>query len=179
MTTRATLGFSVHTGWAAMVALTDDDEVVDRRRVEMFPGPYRFVYHAAQDLDLAVAKKQIAKDTKTSDANAKAALRDAVEALRARGFAIRAAGIVVGNQPLTASIEEILASHPLLHTAEGAMYRESIRQACQALEIAVTAIPARELKPSKKLDAIGKAAGRPWAKDQRDACLAAMIARAG
>jgi hypothetical protein len=175
---RTALGFSVHTGWAAMVAVSDDGGLVDRRRIEMFPGPYRFVYHAVQDKPLAVAQREVAKNTALSDDNAVAALRAAVAELGAQGCKVVASGVIVGNQPLTASLAEILASHPLLHTAEGAMYRESIRRACAALRIPVTAIPARQVKSSKQVDAIGKTAGRPWAKDQRDACAAALMALA-
>ena len=38
---------------------------------------------------------------------------------------------------------------------------------------------ARELPPAESIADIGLAAGRPWAKDQRDACLAALVALGG
>ncbi len=59
----AALGFSVHTGWAALVALSgpaDAPQVVDRRRIELIDGPdadaARFLYHLASELDLPAAR---------------------------------------------------------------------------------------------------------------------------
>src|SRR5512139_2773164 len=51
---RAGFGFSVHTGWATLVAITGGFEVVDRRRIDMVDGTDRrrprFAYHAAREL---------------------------------------------------------------------------------------------------------------------------------
>ena len=165
--------------------------ILDRRKLEMIADGSRFVYHAASELPLAEAGRLVRTCTKLSLARAKEALKAAVEALEDRECEIVAGGIVVGNRPLTAPLESILKSHSLLHTAEGELYRAAIREACRSVGITVTEVPARELparsaralgvpdgKVAEHLAEIGRVAGRPWAKDHKDACLAALISLA-
>jgi hypothetical protein len=193
---RAALGFSVHTGWAILVAVSGraaSAAVIDRRRIEMMPhrdaNRPRFVYHAAQKLPRAAAERLVRESTEMSWKNAKAAIRAAVEALRTTGFDVVANGIIVGNKRLEAALDTILESHALIHTAEGQLFRDAIGRASEALAIPVTEVGARELEPraAKALrlsDAdlaahvarIGSVAGRPWSKDHRQACLAAELA---
>src|SRR5205807_2513560 len=86
-------------------------------------------------------------------------------------------------------LEKILASHPLIHTAEGVFFREAVRRACEKLKIPVTGIRERELeeeadkkfgsaarKMHKRIDDMGKIVGAPWTKDQKSAALAAVLA---
>jgi hypothetical protein len=194
----AALGFAVHTGWAAMVAVSGpatSAAVLDRRRLEMIPGSERrhprFVYHAARELSLEFAERFIRECADLSCANAKEALRVAIEDLGKRGYEVVAGSIIIGNRPLTAPLESILKNHSLVHTAEGELFRATIRSAGQALGVPVNEVRANELssraaaalgvsesRAERHLAGIGRAAGKPWAKDQRDACLAALIALA-
>jgi len=193
---RAALGFSVHTGWAILVAVSGPPAsaaVIDRRRIEMMPHRDvkrpRFVYHAAQKLPRAAAERLVRESTEMSWKNATAAIRAAVEELRTTGYDVVANGIIVGNKRLEAALDTILESHALIHTAEGQLFRDAIGRASEALAIPVTEVGAKELEPraAKALrlsDAgltahvarIGSAAGKPWSKDHRQACLAAELA---
>jgi hypothetical protein len=167
--------------------------ILDRRRVEMMPGKDpespRFVYHAAQKLPRDAAERLVRESAELSLTRAKAALQAAVEELASREYEVIASGIVAGNPPPTTSLESILASHALVHAAEGELFRSAIRRASEALDIPVTDVRARELGSraaralgippagvAQQVAAIGRAAGRPWAKDQKDSCLAAWIA---
>jgi hypothetical protein len=193
---RATLGFSVHTGWAAMIAVAGTPAspvILDRLLVEMIPDsdrdPPRFVYHAAQELSLGAAERYVRVATEKSRANALAALKTAVAELGKRGHEVVATGIIVSGRPLAADLAAILKSHPLLHTAEGELFRQAIKSASEKLKIPVTEIPARDL-PARaarvlkvsaaelpdRLAAVGRAAGRPWSKDQKDSFLVALLA---
>ena len=93
---------------------------------------------------------------------------------------MRAITDVVGAAVLLASgrslppLEKILAAHPLIHTAEGEFFRHTVSQACEDLQISVTAIRQRDLDERAKA-AFGKAAQpspgpyrKPW-KDNRTA----------
>jgi hypothetical protein len=64
-----------------------------------------------------------------------------------------------------------------------------MRHASESLKIPVIEVPARELETRaspllgvntnelpERLVAIGRAAGKPWSKDQRDSFLAALLA---
>jgi len=169
--------------------------ILDRRRVEMLGSEEdrpRFAYHVARTLQLDAAGRLIHECAELSLTRATAALRSAVEELAASGFEVAASGIVFGNRPPSASLEAILKSHALVHAAEGELFRTAIRRASEALDIPVTAVRAGDLESRAAaalriaagelpdhLSRIGRAAGRPWAKDHRDSCLAALIALPG
>jgi hypothetical protein len=192
------LGFSVHTGWAAMTAVSGDlgsAVVLERRRVTMIDSTERvhprFVFHAARLLPPAEARGFVETCTGLARAGALRAMQTAVEALHARGCDAAACSIIVGNRPLTATLESILKSHSLVHTAEGALFRDALRAASLALGLPVVEVRAGELRArsgealrcsaqqlEERLVSIGRLAGRPWARDQQDACLAALIALA-
>src|SRR5262249_48099943 len=85
----------------------------------------------------------------------------------------------------------ILRAHPLVHAAEGALYRDAIARACEALGLSVTRLPTKNLSVrasaatglaqaslQRALAAAGKASGRRWAAEQRNCALAAWCALA-
>src|SRR5215471_10361627 len=128
------IGIRVHSGWGAVVAVSGEAnslEVIVRRRIEIIdpktPGAFQ-PYHFAQDLELPAAKKHIAKS--------------AAESLR------------LAARPLP-ELRMILASHPMIHTAEGEFFRQAFRDACAGLNISVTGIRERELDEKAK-DVLGR-----------------------
>jgi hypothetical protein len=85
----------------------------------------------------------------------------------------------------------VLASHALIHAAEGEMFREALRHAGKRAGVSVLEVKEKELvlvaievlgiaeaKVKHRLGALGRAAGPPWAEDQKLAVLAAWIALA-
>ncbi|MGZ4844484.1 MAG: hypothetical protein ACXVJ1_07215, partial [Candidatus Angelobacter sp.] len=81
-----------------------------------------------------------------------------------------------------------LASHALIHTAEGEFFRQAFRGALERLEIPVTGIRARDLDDRAKkafgkaepqvhqrIDEMGRSLGAPWTQDEKTAALAAAI----
>jgi len=194
---RAALGFSTHTGWAAMVAVAGsaaEPEILDRSRVEMMGDDRerpRFVYHMARELTLQTAERIVREAKELSVFKAKGAIEGVIADLRKRDYDVVASGIIVGNRPFEASLESIVKSHTLVHTAEAQLFRGAIKAASEALKIPVVEIAAPDLEVraiklfrvtteqlAKRLAAIGRAAGRPWSKDQRDSFLAALLATA-
>jgi hypothetical protein len=193
---RAALGFCVHTGWAAMISIAGpvvSPMILERRRVEMIAGSDPesppFVYHAARKLPLRGAERFIREAAELSLSKALAALEVAVAELGKRHYEVVASGIIVGDRPLQATLETILKSHSLIHAAEGELFRVAVKRASQALRVPVCEIRARDLRsraaellgmsPSEvpqRLASIGRSAGRPWAKDQKDSLLAALLA---
>ena len=86
------------------------------------------------------------------------------------------------------SLQKTLASHALIHTAEGEFFRNIVREACESCHIPVTGIREREL--DKQADALfgkgaarvwqhisnlGKTVGSPWTQDEKTAALAALM----
>ena len=81
-------------------------------------------------------------------------------------------------------LEKILASHPLLHTAEGELFRDALRAACRECGLPLTVVKERELftRASERIErhvaAMGKGIGPPWRQDEKFAAVAAWLALA-
>ena len=76
-----------------------------------------------------------------------------------------------------------------MHKAEGVLFRDALAQAAKASGLKLVTVPEKQLTEHamnvlgasagsllKKITVIGKTAGPPWGRDQKDAALAAMIA---
>ena len=184
------MGFSVHTGWAASVSVAGprrSPAVVGRSRirlVELDDTVRADVYHRAALLSGAAAARLV-RDSRNA---AVRQARVAFDALR-KSQPLVAAGIPVSAGKLPSDLAAILGSHPLIHTAEGVFYREALAAAAADCGIEVVRIPLREL-PERFAAALktndagargwlqeaGRALGPPWARDQKDAAMAAVVA---
>src|SRR4029077_19459410 len=119
-------------------------------------------------------------------------IRAAVARLVAGGHAIAGCAVLMGAPMPAWSVDEILAVHVRMHKAEGVLFREALAAAVTGCGLNLVAIfekdlvrhAARALEATagalqKRVAAIGKSAGPPWTKDQKEAALAAMVALAG
>ena len=190
---RVAFGMKTHSGWAALVALGkqgNDFRLVDRRRIELVKeGWARQPYHAAEGLQPEAADELVQRGI---DAAHKSAVREMKAALRReleRENDVKACAVLVGSPMPDWSVAEILAVHFRMHKAEGVLFREALIHAAKECKVRAVEIPEKEIMTcaevklripareiSKQLSAIGKVAGPPWGKDQKDAALAAMIA---
>jgi hypothetical protein len=87
-------------------------------------------------------------------------------------------GIVLGSGKALPGLEGILASHALIHTAEGEMFREVLVWAAHELGLTVTGVRVKELDAMalERIDSFGKLIGPPWTEDQKYATVAALTA---
>ena len=193
MVERVALGLRAHSGWAVLVALGGPPTarvVVDRRRLALCDDSFpRQPYHAAENLAAAKAQTLVARSLETAHRLAREALASAVADRRAAGQDVAGAGLLLGSgRPLPGELAAILGSHPLIHTAEGVMYREALRAACEHAGVASLGFREREiearaatllkLKPDAlraRLTALGKPLGTPWTQDHKLATLAAWL----
>ena len=189
----AAFGFKAHSGWAALVVLGAVDgelTIIERRRLELAEAEWaKQPYHAAEELSPAEAAKVVKRGIDSAKRIALRELRKAVKRTRENGFDVRACGLLVGNPMPRWSVAEILAVHFRMHQAEGVLFREVLAAAAKTCDLRLLAIPEKLLLEhaeaalataasdlQKKVAALGKLAGAPWGKDQKDAALAAMIA---
>jgi hypothetical protein len=130
--------------------------------IHLLGDPERFCFHVAADMDRADAEEWIVKVRKKALANA----RKALAPLTANNVRVCA---IVAKDGDPGTLDHILASHPRVHTAEGCLYRDVVREAC--------GVPAEIVVP-KSLDVskVGKLSAPPWGKDQKLAALAAWTA---
>lgn len=196
---RAAFGVRIHTGWAALVAIADPVElgapvVLDRRRVEMIeagkPDAPAFVYHAAAKLSIESAASLVRQTALLAQKRAEAHLATTVRELSHNGYTVVAAAVIASNsaRPLPA-LESILKSHPLIHSAEGELYRRAVIAASEQLELSLTMVAPGELY-ARAAKAMGESAdvvrrrlaeakarvGAPWTSEQKECTLAALLA---
>jgi hypothetical protein len=181
---RAALGFRAHSGWAALVAVGGTfgaPRILERRRIVIadpeMPGSKQ-PYHSAVGLSLPEAERFVKRAIDSSRSLAVEAITAARNSLQARGHEITACGVVVGSGKPLPALEKILAAHPLLHTAEGEMFREVLLCAARECEFQAIGVPQKDLDPAvlKRIDSLGKLIGPPWTQDQKFATIAALMA---
>ncbi|HEV2117796.1 MAG TPA: hypothetical protein VGR48_17305 [Terriglobales bacterium] len=168
--------------------------MLERRRISVVDGKIKGhaqPYHFAREQSLTEAKKYIARCAAASLRLAQTALGEVVEQLSREHRVTGAAVLLASGRPLP-ELERILASHPLIHTAEGEFFRQAFSEACEALSIPVARIRERELKERaqtvfkksaaslpEELAVAAKHLGPPWSQDQKSAALAAAVVLGG
>jgi hypothetical protein len=181
---RIALGFRAHSGWAAMVAAggtLEEPRVLDRRRIVIADPDLqgsKQPYHAAAELPLAAAEALVAQAMAASRQLAIDAIAAAVDALQRKGHEVTACGILTGSGRALPNLEGILASHALIHTAEGELFRDVLIQAARECGLAVTTLREKTvtLDALQAVASLGKLIGPPWTQDQKYATIAALSA---
>jgi hypothetical protein len=188
------LGFAPHSGWAAVVVIGGTRAlplVLARERIELadasLPGAKQ-PYHALEGLPLAEASARLATFKASAARLAAAGIRTLVETARVAGVEPAAAGILDSSGRDRGSLEAILASHALIHTADGNHFREALGAACAAEKLPCTRIRQRDLpgeaaralqRTARVLTAtvarLGREVGSPWGADQKGAALIAWL----
>ncbi len=194
---RAALGVRCHSGWAAAIFACGSRgkiEIAGRRRIELCDAGIRGSkqpFHAAEPMPFARAETFLARCKASTDALANSAIATLVEEAMARGATLVSCSILSASGRNLPSLKEILASHALIHAAEGEFYRDAVAEACQRVEIPVTRIRERdalrqacdqlgtsEAGLKEHLGTLGRRLGPPWTEDQKLATLAAWLALA-
>jgi len=172
----AAAGLRVHSGWAACTVVAASGgaiEVIERRILHVIDPAMKGAkqpYHYIESLPLETARGHLDRCAALSGGMALDALTALVRDLAARGHALeRVAVLQASGRPLP-ELEKILASHALIHTAEGEFFRDIFRNACRALQLAVANIREREVVEVK---ALRRPDSPPWAQDQKFAAFAA------
>jgi hypothetical protein len=187
------VGFRVHSGWAAMVAVAGSPSqpvILDRRRIQIAEatksGPVQ-PYHMARDLGVERGRLFLEQCREASKALAWASLEGAMKQIG--GDRVRFCAVLMGSGRLSPTLEATLASHAAIHTAEGEFFREVVAHAGESCGLRVRRIKEKELfgLAEKQFDVtaanlqgmlneLGRVLGPPWQQDQKFAALAAWIA---
>ena len=104
------------------------------------------------------------------------ALSLAARGLQDRDHEVAGCGIVLGAGKTLPELSKILASHALIHTAEGEMFRDVLVWAAQRCGLAVVGVREKDLDGEwlRRIDSLGKLIGPPWTQDQKYAAVAAF-----
>jgi hypothetical protein len=188
--TQAATGLRVHSGWAAAVTVggsAEFPEILDRRVIvvadAMVKGSKQ-PFHAAERLPLAEAEALIGRCRQSTLALARRGLDEI-----GQGREIGTCGMLLASGRPLPDLPAILASHALIHTAEGEFFRDAIASACQQRILAMVRIKERELfdtcavelkrsraELDEQLSDWGKLLGPPWRQDEKYAALAGWLA---
>jgi hypothetical protein len=195
MRNRVALGFRSHSGYAVLVAVggpRGDPSLWLRRRVELCRKTPRQPFHHAEGRPLPEAENLIQKATAETAALADAAITDAITELRAMGGDPSAGGLLTAAGKALPDLRAILASHALIHAAEGELFREALRKALRGAGLRLVEVKDREVEPAAaesfpdgalgvkaRLGQWGKELGPPWTQDEKRAALVAWLARFG
>ncbi len=142
---KAAVGVRVHSGWAALVVLAGparSPEFVLKRRITLIDTCPRQPYHAAEHLPLPEAEALLGLARKESQSLALGALRLVLADLN--GYDAAGCAILTASGRTLGPLAATLASHALIHTAEGELYRDALRYAARQCDLAITATRERE-----------------------------------
>ena len=166
-------------------------EVIDRRRIAVTtpgtPGANQ-PYHFAENLELPEAEKFLRNCFAASKRLAFEAVRDVVGELHGRQYRVVGSAVLLASGRPLPPLSKILASHALIHAAEGEFFREAFSKACEGLDLSVSGFQERKLdeyvqttfgkaatRMWQQISTLGRSLGPPWTKDQKTAALAALV----
>ena len=185
----AALGVRTHSGWAAYVVLTGVASVprILFRGVMQLCDPKiegsKQPFHQAEPMPFKKAEEFILKCKRSSQAMADRVLD---EIATSHGTLKGCCILTASGRPLP-DLRIVLASHALIHSAEGEFYREVVRNAANRKGITTEMIrekdvqtlaerlPGTEQSRRDTLNAFGKQMGSPWRQDEKLAAMAAWF----
>jgi hypothetical protein len=188
---RVALGLKARTGRAALVALggeVEEPQLLERSQIQLLPDGAWAPYHAAKGLDPADARQSVRQSIASAQRLATSGIREAARRLIEAGHQLCGCGVLVGTGMPNWSTDEILAVHVRMHKAEGELFRDVLlagTRACNlelttlpgksALNVAATMLGLTRVHLEARLVTLGRRAGAPWGKDQKEAAAAALV----
>jgi len=144
-------------------------EVLDRRRVELVDGSLpRQPYHAIAESGWP---RSVIDDVAEQ-------ARHAITATLRSVAPADAVGVVATERRIPPSLDRILASHALLHAAEGRLFEWAVIEAADDAGLPVHVVDPRSLTVPAAVETLGRSLGPPWQKDHKWATTAALMALA-
>ena len=189
---RVALGLKARTGPAALVAVAGDvrePQFVERSQIQLLPEGAWAPYHAAEGLAPAAARESVKRSIASAHRLAASGIREAARRCAEAGHELCGCAVLVGTGMPDWSTDEILAVHVRMHKAEGELFRDVLVAGARACDLELTTLSAKSAlddaarmlsltraRLDAQLAALGKSAGPPWGKDQKEAAAAALVA---
>jgi hypothetical protein len=194
---QAAVGFRVHSGWSAVVAVSLEKGapvVLARQRVhlvETFTYEFRQPYHTAEKMLAGQAREFISRMKAEARRLAYCAIRELESRTQEQGAKLTRCGLLLASGRPLPELDKILASHALIHTADGELFRNGILHAIARCGLEDFRVKEKELldragrmlriKPNalmRRVTDLGRSVGSPWSQDEKFATLAAWLALA-
>ena len=188
----AALGIRAHSGWAAAILLAGPSgapQILERRRITLCDPEIegsKQPFHHAEPMRFPDAERFIADCAESTASYAREAIAQFITVAKTHRCSLNGCGILTASGRALPDLGSILASHALIHAAEGAFYRDAMARACEQEEIAVSRVKERDVdgwtasrvgeKTLKStLAAMGQALGPPWTTDEKRATMIAWL----
>jgi hypothetical protein len=165
--------------------------VLARQRVhlvETFTYEFRQPYHTAEKMLLGQAREFIARMQAEARSLAYRAIRELESRAQEQRVKVTRCGLLLASGRPLPELEKILASHALIHTADGQLFREALLHASARCGLREFTIKEKELlvragqvlraKPRellRRVRELGRSLGAPWSQDEKFATLAAWV----
>jgi hypothetical protein len=194
---QAAVGFRVHSGWAAAVAVCVEKGVpmvLARQRVQLvetFTYEFRQPYHTAEKMLAGQASDFISRMQAEARQLAYRAIRELASRTQEQGVKLTRCGLLLASGRPLPELERILASHALIHTADGELFREALLHASARCGLRDFTIKEKKLVDRaenilrlksavlmRRVTELGAPFGAPWSQDEKFATLAAWLALA-
>lgn len=191
----AAVGFRAHSGWTALIALSVNNgvpAVLARQRVHLvgtFTYEFRQPYHTAEKLPAGERRAFVARVRTEARRLAFDAIRKVKAELQEQGYSLARCGLLLASGRPLPALDRILASHSLIHAADGELFREALIHASARCGLRPLAVKERELldsasralrrKPDElthRVADLGRPLGPPWSQDEKLASLVAWLA---
>jgi hypothetical protein len=191
----AAIGFRPHSGWTAVVVLSfekGEPVILLRDRIHLvriFNYSYRQPYHTAAKAGLEEGRAFIGRVRSDARRLACRALQDMEKKLKETDYRLTHYALLLSSSRTLPELERILAAHPLIHTADGELFREALSFASQKYGLKELHVKERELLGRaaenlrcsgdvlmRRVTELGRPMGSPWSQDEKFATLAAWLA---
>ena len=188
------LGFRAHSGWTSLVAIALEEGspyVLLRERphlVKTFTYEFRQPYHTAKKRSSAEAQDFVSRVRTEARGLAWEAINSVQSSFRHQGYELKRSGLLLASGKPLPDLPQILASHALIHTADGELFREALVHASkrcgletfttkesELLERASRTLLLKADELGRCLVHLGSAVGSPWTQDEKLAALVAWL----
>ena len=190
----AALGLRAHSGWTALVAISLEEDfplVILRERphlVKTFTYQFRQPYHTAEKRPPPEARGFISQVRAEARRLSYRVIHSVQTNLHKQGYELKCCGLLLTSGKPLPGLAQILASHALIHAADGELFREALLHASKRCgvesftakesELLERAVNALHLQPGdlrRHLTNLGNPLGPPWSQDEKFSALVAWL----
>jgi hypothetical protein len=189
---RVAFGLKARTGRAVLVAVAGDlrePQLIERSQIPLLPEGAFAPYHAAEGLAPEDARESVRQSIAAAHRLAASGISEVARRIAKASHELCGCAVLIGTGMPDWSTDEILAVHVRMHKAEGELFRDVLvagARACgldpttlrdkSALDDATKMLGLTRARLDAHLATLGRAAGPPWRKDQKEAAAAALVA---
>jgi len=161
------------------------------RLVETFTYKFRQPYHTAERMLIGQAHQFITRMQGEARRLAYHAIRELASRTQEQGVKLTRCGLLLASGRPLPALEKIVASHALIHTADGELFREALLHASarcglvdfrirekELLDRAENVLRLKSAALLRRVTELGRPFGSPWSQDEKFAALAGWIALA-